>query len=199
MDGERLECIQDYFGFPEELYKYCYETQNDVELVDKIVSEVENEGLIIEKIKDWGLDHGAWIPLFFMFQNKKVKAVTVSISSASPEHHYKLGEIISRAVSGKKVLFFATGSPTHRLDLFYFKSSWRSRFDEILMDKIVKGRFDEIINIRNLHPKEYISASPEGELKMLYILLGAEKPTKGEVIAYDTPWPGVSMLASYFY
>ncbi|AWR96923.1 dioxygenase [Acidianus sulfidivorans JP7] len=196
---EKLECIQDYYGFPDETYKYCYEASNDVELVDEIVKESDGK---IRGDNKWGLDHGAWIPLYYMFPENKPKIVTISITENSPDSHYQIGEIIRKSVDkiGRNAIFMATGSPTHRLDLFYFKIQPKpTKFDVILMELIKTEKFNEILHIKELYPKEYQLASPEGDLSTLYMLLGYVKPKKAEILDYDTPWPGVSMLASSFY
>ncbi|ARM75546.1 DODA-type extradiol aromatic ring-opening family dioxygenase [Acidianus manzaensis] len=197
--SEKLECIQDYYGFPDETYKYCYDAFNDVELVNEIIKESDGK---IKGDTKWGLDHGAWIPLYYMFPDNKPRIVTISITENSAEQHYKIGEIIRKAVDkiGRNAIFIATGSPTHRLDLFYFKILPKpTKFDMILIDLIKSGRFDEILHIKELYPKEYKSATPEGDLNTLYMLLGYVKPKKAELLNYDTPWAGVSMIASEFY
>ncbi|ACP34982.1 Extradiol ring-cleavage dioxygenase class III protein subunit B [Sulfolobus islandicus Y.G.57.14] len=197
--SEKLECIQDYYDFPDETYKYCYNALNDTELVEEIVKNAEGK---VVKDDKWGLDHGAWIPLFYMFPEYKPKVVTISITDNSPESHYEIGEKIRKAVEklGRKAVFLATGSPTHRLDLFYFKITPKpTKFDAILMDLIKSGEFEKILKISELYPKEYQTAMPEGNLNTLHMLLGYIKPKKAEILGYDTPWPGVSMLAASFY
>ncbi len=197
--NEKLECIQDYYGFPDELYKYCYDALNDVDLAKEIARQ--SNGIIREDDK-WGLDHGAWIPLYYMFPEDKPKVVTISITDRSPKEHYQLGEIIRKATEkmNRKAVFLATGSPTHRLDLFYFKIPPKpTKFDMILIDLIKNSKFDEILDIKQLYPKEYVGAMPEGDLNTLYMLLGYVHPKRAEVLGYDTPWTGVSMLASSFY
>ncbi|WP_338602261.1 dioxygenase [Sulfolobus tengchongensis] len=197
--GDKLECIQDYYGFPEETYKYCYEAYNDVELVKEIV---KNSNGIVKEDNKWGLDHGAWIPLFYMFPDYKPKVVTISITENSPESHYAVGEIVRKAVEklGRNAIFLATGSPTHRLDLFYLKIPPKpTKLDIILINAIKSGRFDDIMRIKDLYPKEYQVAMPEGDLNTLYMLLGYVKPKSAEVLGHEVPWAGVSMLASIFY
>ncbi|MEM1626617.1 MAG: dioxygenase [Sulfolobaceae archaeon] len=198
---EELECIQDYYGFPDELYKYCYSAKNDVILARAIIEEGKKAGLQIREDNTWGLDHGSWIPLFFMFPDRDVKVVTLSITDASFEQHYKLGEIIKKAVikENKKAVIIATGSPTHRLDLYFLKiSPIQSNFDKILINILSQSKFEELFEIDKKYYKEYISAQPEGDLKTLFVLLGAVKPRRCEIIDYDIPWAGVSMLAAYF-
>ena len=197
--SERLECIQDYYGFPDEAYKYCYDAINDVELANEIVKE--SDGRIKEDDK-WGLDHGAWIPLFYMFPKDKPKVVTISITENSPNSHYEIGKIIMKATEklGRRAIFIATGSPTHRLDLFYLKITPKpTKFDTILIDLIKNEKFMEILNVKELYPKEYKEAMPEGDLNTLHMLLGYVNPKKAQVLGYEVPWPGVSMLSASFY
>ncbi len=197
--SEELECIQDYYGFPEELYKFCYSAKNDVELAKKIAEL--SDGKVLED-RSWGLDHGAWIPLYYMFPEGGVKVVSVSINDDSPEEHYKLGEVIYKAVEelGRRAVFIATGSPTHRLELFYLNVKPKpSDFDLLLVDLLKQGKFEEIMRARELYPSQWKRAAPEGGLNTMYMLMGFVKPKRAEVIDFDVPWPGVSMLASSFY
>jgi len=97
-------------------------------------------------------------------------------------------------------VFLATGAPTHRLDLFYFKVKPRpSKFDSLLVDLLKEGKFEEVLKAKELYPKEWKEAMPEGELNTMYMLMGFVKPKRAEVIDFDVPWTGVSMLATAFY
>ncbi|MCH1771209.1 MULTISPECIES: class III extradiol ring-cleavage dioxygenase [Metallosphaera] len=192
---EKLECIQDYYGFPDELYKFCYSADNDVELARQIVSAGKKAGLEVEEDSSWGLDHGAWIPLSYMFPGLRV--VSISITDGSPQEHYKLGQVIAQASSGRRVLIVGTGSPTHRLDGLYLGVKPRqSRFDQVLMDLLKEGKFDEIMELPKT--KMWVEAQPEGLLNPLYTVLGFVKPRRAEILGYDVPWGGVSMLAVRF-
>ncbi|WP_245527000.1 hypothetical protein [Acidianus hospitalis] len=46
--------------------------------------------------------------------------------------------------------------------------------------------------------KEWKEAQPEGLLRPLYIVMGAVKPRKANIVDYSIPWPGVSMIAVEF-
>ncbi|BCU66951.1 dioxygenase [Sulfolobales archaeon HS-7] len=192
---ERLECIQDYYGFPEELYKFCYSAPNDVEFAEAIVRGLEREGIPVKADTSWGLDHGAWIPLMYMFPFPK-KVVTVSITPNGPEEHVRIGEVIG-SLADDKTLVIGTGSPTHRLDLMYMKvGKWNSKFDAMLMELINQG---DVIGLLNLpSKKEWIEAQPEGDLAPFYVALGSSSGKKGRVLSYTSPEYGVSMLAVEF-
>lgn len=191
----KLECIQDYYGFPNEVYKYCYSADNNVELAKKIIEEGRKNGLPIKEDDKWGLDHGAWIPLMYMFP-EGVKAVTISITDLPAMTHYKLGEVIGKITDN--VLVMGTGSPTHRLELMYLNTKPKmSKFDELLIQKLKDGDFNGIFSLENT--KEWKIASPEGMLRPLFVVLGAVKPKKAEIIGYEIQYPGVSMLGVEFY
>lgn len=191
---EKLECIQDYYGFPDELYKYCYSARNDVELA---LALLEQGGNIFRETSSWGLDHGAWIPLMYMFPDG-VRSVAVSISMEDPSYHSSVGREIRRIaekVGRKRVAFIGTGSPTHRLDALYMTEGKWDRptpFDRLLMDAVEKGDCSEILS---LHMKrEWSVAQPEGNLAPLYSAMGFADTCRGKVMKYAIPWPGVSMI-----
>lgn len=195
---EKLRCIQDYYGFPDEVYKFCYEAENDIELAREIVNVGKGLGLRIEEDKSWGLDHGAWIPLMFMFSNG-VKAVTVSITNDSVETHLRVGEAIAKAVRemGRRAVIIGTGSPTHRLDLYYFNlKPKKSMFDELLINIIENGELRLLTKLEDT--KEWFNAQPEGGLRPLYVVMGAVNPSRAEIIDYEPYAPGLSMIAIKF-
>lgn len=193
----KLECIQDYYGFPDELYRFCYSAENDVELARKIVEEGKRAGLPIREDNNWGLDHGAWVPLMYMYPDG-VRAVSISITDLPSKTHYALGEVISKVSNDKKVLIMGTGSPTHRLELMYLNTKpFQSKFDKILIDILKQGDFNTVFSLEGT--KEWDFASPEGMLRPLFVVMGAIKPKKADIIGYEVPYGGLSMLAVEFH
>ncbi len=114
---QRLPCIQDYYGFPDELYTYCYSTDNDPELARRIIEAGRDAGLAVRGGMRGG---GDWItggrgsPLSYMFPSGGVRAVPVSISAeASLVDHIEMGgRAIAKSVGGEeRVVVLGTGSP----------------------------------------------------------------------------------------
>ncbi|MFP3045235.1 MAG: hypothetical protein RXQ96_05175 [Thermocladium sp.] len=95
-----LPCIQDYHGFPQELYSYCYSTNNDVDLATSIIRAAKSRGLRARSHEERGLDHGAWIPLLYMFPNG-IKTAPISITEASPETNIEMGESNRKCIARK--------------------------------------------------------------------------------------------------
>ncbi len=201
-----IPCIRDYYGFPDELYKFSYEAKNNFTLASEIVSQSTRAGLSASESQSWGLDHGAWLPLYFMFPKQDVKVVPVSISSASPETHFRFGESIRRAVENvsSRVAVIGTGSPVHRLDLirygYYGQEKFEpgQEFDEKVIATIASRDVSKILRIPKEFPSLYQDAQPEGDLNPLYIALGASPAEElvGETILHEFMYYGVSLIST---
>ncbi|GGP19463.1 dioxygenase [Thermocladium modestius] len=194
---QRLPCIQDYYGFPDELYTYCYSTDNDPELARRIIEAGRDAGLAVRGDERWGLDHGAWIPLSYMFPSG-VRAVPVSISAeASLVDHIEMGRAIAKSVGEERVVVLGTGSPTHRLDLMSLGARpRRSWFDELLRKTLEAGDLNSLLGLHGT--REWMEAQPEGSLKPLYVAVGAAGTARARILGEEAPWAGVSMLAAEF-
>lgn len=200
-----IPCIQDYYGFPEELYEFSYEARNNVPLVTQIVNASKEKGVDTVASQSWGLDHGAWLPLYFMFPKKDVKVVPVSITSLNAGEHFKFGEAIKSAIEKVDGTFavFGTGSPVHRLDLIRFgyygpeKFEPGAQFDEKLIEVVASGDFEKMMKLQEDYPSLYEAAAPEGRLNPLYIALGASDRDEfvGKTVLHEFMYYGVSLVA----
>jgi 4,5-DOPA dioxygenase extradiol len=203
---EDIPCIQDYYGFPEELYKFSYDAKNNPGLANEIVNSSREKGLPVTGSQSWGLDHGAWLPLYFMFPERNVKVVAVSMTSADPAEHIKFGEAIKSAIKKVDGTFavFGTGSPVHRLDLikygYYGEDKFEpgAKFDEKLIEVISSGDAAKIARLGEDFPSLFHAAAPEGRLNPLYTALGASdmKSFVGKTILHEFMYYGVSLVAT---
>ena len=203
---ENIPCIQDYYGFPDELYKFSYEAKNNLSLVSEIIGQSKSSGIDVVQSDSWGLDHGAWLPLYFMFPERDVKIVPVSVANATPDDHFRFGQSIRLAVDKieGKVAVIGTGSPVHRLDLirygYYGEDKFEpgEKFDEKLIETIADGDFEKILNIKKDHPSLFHAAAPEGDLDPFYTALGASDKRQfvGKTILHEFMYYGVSLIVS---
>ena len=203
---EDIPCIQDYYGFPEELYKFSYEAKNNTELVSEIVKASKEKGLPVSESTAWGLDHGAWLPLYFMFPKRNVKVVPVSMTSADAKEHFRFGEAIRSSVAKIEgtVAVIGTGSPVHRLDLIKYgyhgedKFEPGARFDEKLIAALASGDISNILRIEKDFPNLFHAAQPEGRLNPLYTALGASEDGEyiGSTILHEFIYYGVSLVVT---
>lgn len=172
---ENIPCLRDYYGFPDELQKFSYEAKNNTKLVTEILRQSKEAGIDAAGSKSWGLDHGAWLPLHFIFPKRDVKVVPVSITGASPGDHFKFGLAIKSAVERIDVTaaIIGTGSPVHRLDLVRYGYYGEDRFepgagfDDKLIGIVASGDFGKILKIREEHPSAFAAAAPEGGIESI--------------------------------
>ncbi|MCO5560978.1 hypothetical protein L7F22_014598 [Adiantum nelumboides] len=169
--------IHDFYGFPPELYKLQYNAPGEPELARQVKGLLQAAGFgTVQEDTKWGLDHGAWVPLYLMYPEADIPVIQLSVQpSRGGLHHYNLGKALL-SLKNEGVLIMASGSATHNLR--YISSSnvvpaWASEFDDWLNDALSKGRFEEVIDFEKYAPNaKKVHPSPEHFYPLL-VALGA--------------------------
>ncbi len=104
------------FGAPQTRLEVTY----DVELRQEIVHQAEAAGLQAGTLgeRDPALDHGTFLPLYFLHEaGIDCPVLRIGLSGLSPLHHYQLGQYVARAADklGRRVVFVASGDLSHKL------------------------------------------------------------------------------------
>lgn len=92
----------------------------DVPLRDEVIRRGEAASLRVGTLgeQDPSLDHGAFLPLYFLREaGVDCPILRVSLSGFSPLDHYRLGQCIAQAVEAldRQVVFVASGDLSHKL------------------------------------------------------------------------------------
>lgn len=170
---DRPKTIHDFKGFPKALYEIEYSALGSPELADKIKRNVKD----IMLDYDWGLDHGTWSILKFMYPKADIPVVQLSLDMTKPpKEHYELGQKLA-FLRDENVLILGSGNIAHNLRAFSWEESasvfdWASTFDNWAKDKLLK-RDDESLIYHFQDSEEGQLAVPypfEHYLPILYVL-----------------------------
>lgn len=141
--------------------------------------------------RDYELDHGAMIPMYFINKYyKDYKIVHITYAALSDIELYKFGMAIRETANNlnKKIVFIASGDLSHRLteDGPYEYSPEGAKFDKTLLDNLQKGNVLDVFNM----DKYVVECAGECGLRSVFIMLGAmdKEKVKGELLSYEGPF-----------
>jgi 4,5-DOPA dioxygenase extradiol len=77
--SDKPETIHDFGGFPEELFKIRYPGAGSPKLAQEAVSLMKDAGITAGVNGCRGIDHGAWVPLRWMYPAADVPVVQLSL------------------------------------------------------------------------------------------------------------------------
>lgn len=177
--------IHDFGGFPKALYEIQYPAPGKPELVTRVRQLLGEERAAASS--EWGLDHGTWSVLKFMYPDARVPVVQLSLDRRmTVPQHIELARALSE-LRDEGVLIFASGNMTHNLrDAFGRMQTgdnatpdWAARFDGTLAQVLEQHDTAKLVSLypdssdgRMSHP------SPDHYLPLLYAFGAANADDK---------------------
>ena len=166
--------IHDFWGFPRELYEIRYGCPGSPELARKVRSLIDRTH--VERDTDWGLDHGAWVPLSRLFPDADIPVFQLSIDISRPAaFHYELGKELA-PLREWGVLILGSGNIVHNLGQVDFEPDaapydWAIEFDELSRDLIERGDHKALMAYERLGRAASLSIpTPDHYWPLIYIL-----------------------------
>lgn len=176
------ETIHDFGGFPQALFDVQYPAPGSPELAketNKIIQSTE-----VGITNDWGLDHGCWTVVKFLFPNADIPIVEMSIDyTKGPEYHYALGRELA-ALRRKGVLIVGSGNTIHNLrkaawdkmNQIGYAYDWAHVANEKMKSLIVDGNHKDLIAYDKQGIEFQMSIpTPEHYMPLMYTLGLQEK------------------------
>ena len=124
----------------------------DTELAERIGALAEAEGFPAGPLgeRKKALDHGTMIPLYFIRKYySDFKIVRIGLSGLPLTDHYRLGQLIARAIeeTGRRAVFIASGDLSHKLQASgpYGFAPEGPVYDERIMEAAEKADFGEML------------------------------------------------------
>jgi 4,5-DOPA dioxygenase extradiol len=199
--GTKLETIHDFGGFPEELYRIRYDAPGAPELAQEASALLHDAGMGASINACRGIDHGAWVPLRWMYPARDVPVVQLSVQpQLGTAHHLAVGRALA-PLAGRDVLVIGSGHVTHNLHDWFTRRGnddtlpYVAQFSGWLEQKLASNDDDAIVGYREQAPSAARAHPTEEHFLPLLVALGAAGPgavaekvyesTEGAALAMD--------------
>ena len=169
--------IHDFHGFPAELYAQRYPAPGAPALAARVVKLLGAAGLACGTDAARGLDHGAWVPLKWMYPAADIAVTQLSVQSRrGAKHHHELGKALA-ALRDEGVLILASGGIVHNLREIQWQArepvAWAKSFNDWMAARVQSGAIDELLDYRASAPDAVRSHPTDEHLEPFFVALGA--------------------------
>lgn len=170
---EQPKTIHDFGGFPEALYQLQYPARGDVKLADSVVDLMKAHH--VEADSSWGLDHGTWSLLRYVYPKADIPVVQLSLNqNKNLNEHLSIARDL-RKLREQGVLIIGSGNVTHNLRRVDWSSNpkpvdWAVEFDEMIKKAILERNEDLLLGKDEKRKSLWTMAHPSLEhfLPLLY-------------------------------
>jgi len=175
----RPETIHDFSGFSDELYRLRYEAPGAPQMAEAAIAVLQQAGIAAQLDGTHGLDHGAWVPLSFMYPQADVPVAQLSLQpDKNPAWHVALGRAL-HLLREQGVLIVGSGAITHNLRAIFRHPqgepapAWVTEFRDWIAERIREGDLQALIEYRSLAPHAVQNHPTDEHLLPLFVALGA--------------------------
>jgi len=194
--GRAPRTIHDFYGFPPALYQCQYPAPGDPALAQQVQQLLQPQPVGLAS--GWGLDHGSWSVLRYMYPEATLPVLQLSVNATLPPAvHYELGRRLA-PLRQQGVLVLGSGDVVHNLRRMQREAGappvWAERFNDFVRSAIVAGDHAALIDYATHTDAALAVPTPEHYLPLLYVL-GTRQEAERATVPVDGIEAGtVSML-----
>lgn len=177
--ARRPPIIHDFYGFPRELYQLGYAAPGAPALALRTAELLRQAGLDPRASDSRGLDHGAWVPLRYMYPAADIPVAQLAVSPArGARFHFELGRALA-PLADEGVLVLGSGGVTHNLGEFRGQPvdaparEWVVGFGEWVAAALAAADADALSDYRQRGPQAARNHPTEEHFLPLLVALGA--------------------------
>lgn len=192
VDGQtHPKTIHDFYHFPEELYQIQYPAPGAPDVAQAVIKAIHSREVVVNN--EWGLDHGTWAVLKYLYPKADVPVLQLSIDYDAPgEFHYQLGQEL-RPLRDQGVLIIGSGNIVHNLRAVapYYgeedraSEDWAQQFGDYVRTALKQRHDEALIHYQNDGEPAMLSAGyPDHYWPFLYVL-GAAYPEEQAQFTFE--------------
>lgn len=196
---QQPKTIHDFGGFPEALFQIQYPAPGSPALAQRVQSLLK-QSVVLEE-HEWGIDHGAWSVLRYLYPNADVPVVQLSLDgSLSAEEHYTLAKQLA-PLRDENILILGSGNIVHNLRLIDWDAGkvplpWATEFNQFFMSQILANQHSHLLDWQGAGDAARLSIpTPEHYWPALYPLALQGTGEQVEVITNGIEMASISMLS----
>jgi 4,5-DOPA dioxygenase extradiol len=184
----------DFYGFPERFYRMTYRSPGAPGLADRVRRLMPDTEPVQDR-PDYGLDHGAYVPLMVMYPGADVPVLQMSMPTLDPQRLFDLGRRL-RPLRDEGVLIVGSGFMTHGLPFLRDwrvdadPPGWSREFDAWSAESLARGDVDALMDFRTAAPGMPYAHPTVEHFAPLFVTLGAASDPEGSA---DTEIDGFFM------
>lgn len=145
--------IHDFYGFPRILYEEQYPASGAPKLARDVVTLLKSHRAAEDDT--WGLDHGAWAVLKFLYPDANVPVFQVSIDMGRGlDHQLEIGQALS-GLRDRGVLILGSGNLVHNLRTMRKGGQpldFALEFDALVAERLRERDFNTLTHRQSLDP-----------------------------------------------
>lgn len=197
------ETIHDFYNFPAPLYRIRYAAPGAPEVAQRVQALLKDSGFTAAIDGCRGLDHGAWAPLLYMYPDRDVPVVQLSVQpELGTRHHLALGKSL-RSLAAEGILVIGSGHLTHNLR-DWSRGQGRAEpyardFQQWVFERINNHELESLADYRSGSPHGVRSHPTEEHFMPLFVALGAAPEGYKAERIFDDIESGVLAMDAYVF
>ena len=177
MTGAQPATWHDFGGFPPALYELQYPAPGAPALAQEVLALLHAAGVPAQGDAERPFDHGAWVPLRYLFPQADLPVVQVALPvDAGPAQVYALGAAL-RGLRSQGVLVAGSGSMTHNLAEFFggerAPAPYVLEFSRWIEAALAQGDVAALLDYRHQAPHALRAHPTDDHFLPLFFALGA--------------------------
>jgi 4,5-DOPA dioxygenase extradiol len=169
--------VYDFYGFPAKYYTITYPSPGAPEVAQRIRRLLADVTPVAED-PDRGLDHGAFVPLLFMYPQADVPVLQISMPSEDPRVLLEVGRRLG-PLRDEGVLLMGSGFMTHSFAALREPSLPQAirEFDAWAAEALDRRDLDTLLDYRRTAPAVRYAHPTVDHFVPLFVALGASLET----------------------